>query len=187
MNRFLPALSGVLLAAGALWTTVVSPVSPVSAVSAVSPVSAATAPACTNADLHVTAHAKGAAAGSSYLTLRYTNVSGHACTTGGYGGLSFVGHGNGTQIGEPAKRAPGTPVRSFVLRPGQRATSLVQIAQSGNYDKRACRPTHADGFRVYVPNSRAAQFVPYPTTACASTTIDRYGAQLSHQALRARH
>jgi hypothetical protein len=113
------------------------------------------------------------------------NISGHACRTGGYGGLSFVGHGNGTQIGAPAKRAPGTPVRSFVLRPRQFATSLVQIANAMNYDKRECRPTKADGFRVYVPNSRVSQFVAYPTLACAEPLGKGDGGwQLSHQALK---
>jgi len=140
--------------------------------------------ACTSADLRVGYHPHGAAAGSLYGALSYRNVSGHACRTGGYGGLSFVGHGDGTQIGAAAMRAPGTPVRSFVLRPGQRALSRVQIAQTVDYDRATCRPARVDGFRVYVPNSRAAQFVAYRTTACANTAIKRFGAQLSHQALR---
>lgn len=144
----------------------------------------AVAPACTSADLHVSYHPLGAAAGSLYGAMRYRNVTGHSCRTGGYGGLSFVGHGDGTQIGAAAVRAPGTPVPSFVLRPGQRAVSRVQIARTANYDPATCRPTRVDGFRVYVPNSRVAQFVAYRTTACASTTIVRFGAQLSHQALR---
>jgi len=146
---------------------------------------AAEAPACTNADLHVTVHPKGAAAGSAYVSLHYKNVSDHACRTGGFGGLSFVGHGNGTQLGSPAKRAPGTPVRSFVLRPGQRAGSMVQIANAHNFPKRECRPTKADGFRVYVPNSRVSQFVAYPTLACAKPLGKGDGGwQLSHRALR---
>ena len=171
MNRFTKALPGLLLAGGALALPGTA--------------SAHGAPACTHADLHVTVHPRGAAAGSIYVALRYTNVTDHACRTGGYGGLSFVGHGDGTQLGSPAVRAPGTPVRSFVLRPGQRATSLVQIADALNFPRRECRPTRADGFRVYVPNSRVSQFVAYRTLACAKPLgAGDGGFQLSHRALR---
>ncbi|MCA1984310.1 DUF4232 domain-containing protein [Nocardioides nematodiphilus] len=171
MNRFTRALPGLLLAGSALALP--------------STASAAGAPACTNADLHVTLHPKGAAAGSAYVALRYTNVGDHACRTGGFGGLSLVGHGDGTQLGSPATRAAGTPVRSFVLRPGERATSLAQIADALNFPKRECHPTRADGFRVYVPNARASQFVAYRTLACAKPLGGGDGGfQLSHRALR---
>lgn len=143
----------------------------------------ASAPPCTSTDLQVSLHTKGAAAGSAYVALRYTNVSDHACRTGGFGGLSFVGHGDGTQIGTPAARQPGTKVRSFVLRPGQRASSLVQIANALNFERRACHPTKVDGFRVYVPNSFASQFVAYRTIGCAKN-LGHLGPQLSHRALR---
>ena len=129
-------------------------------------------------------HTRGAAAGSLYGVLRYRNVSGHACWTGGYGGVSFVGHHDGTQLGAAAVRAPGTPVRAFVLKPGQRAVSKVQIAQSANYDKSLCRPKRADGCRVYVPDSDASQFVPYQTRACSRSVIKTFSPQLSHQALK---
>ena len=144
----------------------------------------AATPECGNADLAVSFHTRGAAAGSLYGVLRYRNVSGHACWTGGYGGVSFVGHHDGTQLGAAAVRAPGTPVRAFVLKPGQRAVSKVQIAQSANYDKSLCRPKRADGFRVYVPDSDASQFVPYQTRACSRSVIKTFSPQLSHQALK---
>ncbi|WP_017936534.1 DUF4232 domain-containing protein [Nocardioides sp. Iso805N] len=144
----------------------------------------AAAPECSTADLAVTFRVSGAAAGSLYGTLRYKNTTDHACRTGGYGGLSFVGHGNGTQVGAAATRAPGTPVRSFVLHPGQRATSRVQIAQTANYDRSQCKPKKVDGFRVFVPDSYTAQFVPYKTRACSRKAIATFSPQLSHQALR---
>ncbi|WGL51999.1 DUF4232 domain-containing protein [Nocardioides sp. BP30] len=144
----------------------------------------AAVPECSNADLAITFRVHGAAAGSMFGTMRYKNTSDHSCRTGGYGGLSFVGHGNGTQVGAAATRAPGTPVRSFVLRPGQRATSRVQIAQTANYDRSLCRPRKVDGFRVFVPDSYAGTFVPYRTRACSRKVIASFSPQLSHQALR---
>ena len=146
----------------------------------------AAAPQCSNADLHATFHHTDAAAGHRFGRLVLTNVSHHACHTGGYGGLSYVGHGNGTQIGDPAARRPGTTLRSFVLHRGQSASSLVQIANADNYAKRACHPTKVDGFRVYVPNSHVSQFMPYRTVGCARS-LGRLGPQLSHQALRKLH
>jgi len=144
----------------------------------------AAAPACGASDLSVSFHVRGAAAGSLYGVLRYRNVTGHRCRTGGYGGLSFVGGHHGRQIGAAAVRAPGTPVRSFVLKPGQRAVSKVEIAQTANYDKSLCRPKRVDGFRVYVPNSRASEFAPYKTRACSRKVIKTFSPQLSHQALK---
>ena len=156
------------------------------ALPATTPAARASAPECGPLDLGVSFHTRGAAAGSLFGVLRYRNVATHACRTGGYGGLSFVGHHDGRQIGAAAVRAPGTPVRFFVLRPGQRAVSKVQIAQTGNYDRALCRPTRVDGFRVYVPDARASLFVPYQTRACARAAIKAVSPQLSHQALKKR-
>jgi hypothetical protein len=157
------------------------------AIPAATPAAQASVPECGPADLGVSFKTRGAAAGSLFGVLRYRNVSTHACRTGGYGGLSFVGHHDGRQIGAAAVRAPGTPVRSFVLHPGQRAVSKVQIAQTANYDKSLCRPKKVDGFRVYVPDAYVSDFVPYPTRACSRKVIKTFSPQLSHQALKKKH
>ena len=68
------------------------------------PAQAAATPQCTNANLHATFHHTDSGAGHRFGRLVLTNVSNHACHTGGYGGLSYVGHGNGTQIGAAATR-----------------------------------------------------------------------------------
>jgi len=143
-----------------------------------SPAEAAQVPSCTNADLKASFKVTGA--GMSHVEGRMTlkNVSGHRCRTGGYGGLSYVGHGNGTQIGRPATRTPGGKAPHFVLRPGQRAVSQVLMATTAPYGKKRCRPTKIDGFRVYVPNAYVSQFVPHKATVCANRKIK----QLSHKA-----
>jgi hypothetical protein len=153
---------------------------------ATAPAAHASVPECGPHDLGVSFRARGAAAGSLFGVLRYRNVTTHACRTGGYGGLSFVGHHDGRQIGAAAVRAPGAPVRSFVLWPGQRAVSKVQIAQTANYDTSLCRPRRVDGFRVYVPDAYVSLFVPYQTRACSRKVIKEFSPQLSHQALKKR-
>lgn len=153
---------------------------------ATAPAVQASVPECGPHDLGVSFRTRGAAAGSLFGVLRYRNVTTHPCRTGGYGGLSFVGHHDGRQIGAAAVRAPGTPVRSFVLWPGQRAVSKVQIAQTANYDTSLCRPRRVDGFRVYVPDAYVSLFVPYQTRACSRKVIKEFSPQLSHQALKKR-
>lgn len=174
MNLFRPLL-GTALVGGVL-----------TVLPATAPVAHASVPECGPHDLGVSFRTRGAAAGSLFGVLRYRNVTTHPCRTGGYGGLSFVGHHDGRQIGAAAVRAPGTPVRSFVLWPGQRAVSKVQIAQTANYDRSLCRPRRVDGFRVYVPDAYVSLFVPYQTRACSRKAIKEFSPQLSHQALKKR-
>lgn len=116
---------------------------------------------CTSSDVRVTIGGGDGAAGTDYYRLVMTNVSAHACRSGGYGGVSLVGGGDGQQIGAPATRTATTdhPVVSFVLIPGAHATATLGIADALNYPKALCGPTQADGLRVYVPNETHSQFV----------------------------
>jgi hypothetical protein len=138
------------------------------------PAGAAT-PACTNADLTASYHRSDAGMGHTYGFIVLRNTSGHACHTGGYGGVSYVGDGNGTQIGAPAVRDPGR-VAIYVLGPGQRLRSPLDEVTARNYPRRTCRPAHVDGFRVYVPNSTRSQYVVHPTTGCLDRRV-----KLMHQ------
>lgn len=141
----------------------------------------ASVPECTSADLTAHFHPTDAAMSHRFGTLVLTNVSRHACRTGGYGGLSYVGHGNGTQIGAAAQRdRSGAAVRTLVLKPGQRARSAVSEAVAQVYPRRTCRPVHVDGFRVYPPNETHSLYVKHPTTGCANPKVHL----LSHQAYR---
>jgi hypothetical protein len=136
-------------------------------------------PACHNADLRASYRASDSATSHRYGRIVLRNVSGHRCRTGGYGGLSYVGGGNGTQIGAPADRTP-SPVRSIVLGPGQRVVSRVVEVVADVYDPRECRPAPVDGFRVYVPNETRSQYVPHPTTGCRNPGVHL----ISHRAYR---
>jgi hypothetical protein len=139
-----------------------------------------TVPACGNADLKASFVQKDAGAGHAYGKLRLRNVSGHACTTGGFGGLSYVGHGDGTRIGAPADRDHTRPARKITLQPGQRVISWVELVSAAPFPKRECKPTAVDGFRVYVPNATKSQFVAYKTVGCANPAVHL----LSHRAYR---
>jgi len=135
------------------------------------PAEAAGTPLCTNADLHASYHAGGGAMGTLYGRIVLRNISGHACHTGGYGGVSYVGDGNGTQIGAAARRIDKSDVATFVLQPGQRLRSPIGETEAANYPRKRCHPAPVDGFRIYVPNATKSQYVVHPRTGCRNPHI----------------
>jgi hypothetical protein len=135
------------------------------------PGASAATPACTNADLTASYHGGDGAAGTTYGRIVLTNTSGHTCRTGGYGGISYVGDGNGTQIGAPAVRIDAEAAKTIVLAPGQRVRSSLDEVNALNFPKARCHPTHVDGFRVYVPNSTVSQYVVHPHVGCRNPHV----------------
>lgn len=151
-SRLLGAAAGLALVAG-------------SALAAL-PAHGASTPACTNADLTASYRHSDDGAGHTFGWIVLRNTSGHACHTGGYSGVSYVGDGNGTQIGAPAVRTDAADVRVFVVSPGQRLRSPLDEVSAFNFPASRCRRAHVDGFRIYVPNATRSQFVPHPRTGC---------------------
>ena len=125
---------------------------------------------CTNAELTASYHRTDAGANHVYGRIVLRNTSRLACRIRGYGGLSFVGDGDGTQIGAAAERTPGR-VPAIVVRPGQRVVSEVAATDSSPYPRHRCRPAPVDGFRVYLPDETRGQFVAHPTTGCRNHRV----------------
>lgn len=128
-------------------------------------------PRCTNADLDASFVVADSGAGSTFGQMRLTNVSDHVCVTGGFGGISYVGGGDGTQIGRSAAREQQYAAKSYVVRPGQRLVSPVRMANADNYPARTCKRARVDGFRVYVPNATRSQFVRFARVGCRSSAV----------------
>lgn len=129
------------------------------------------APECRSSDLRADYRPRSAAAGHRYGVIRLRNVGPRACVVQGYGGLSYVGGGDGAEIGAPADRLPGTTARRVVLAPGDRAVSTVAETVAENYPRRACRPVEVDGFRVYAPDATRSFFVQHATTGCLDDSV----------------
>lgn len=168
--RFLAAgvtAAGLTAAAATSATSVLSPAqaAPVGASSAASSVAA-----CSNDDVTASYRVTDAGMSHVYGRLVLTNTIAGACSIHGYGGLSYVGDGDGTQIGAAADRTPGK-VRTVVLASGEKAVSVVEETSTGPYSKKKCRPTKVDGFRVYVPGATASQFVKHRTTGCRNDAV----------------
>ena len=112
------------------------------------------------------ANSGGAAAGSVLYSLKFTNLSGHACTLVGYPGVSAVDLA-GRQLGSTAGRNPQAPSRVVTLRAGDTANAVLQISQAANFPTGACHRVTAAGLRVYPPNTFRAKIVPIPFPACS--------------------
>jgi Protein of unknown function (DUF4232) len=131
---------------------------------------AAAAAECTNDHLKASYRRTEGATGHTYGRIRLRNVSDEACWIRGYGGLSYVGHGDGTQVGAPAVRQQSKKPRT-VLQPGERVRSVISETTAGVFDEDTCRPTPVDGFRVYLPDETRSQFVRHRTTGCANAEV----------------
>lgn len=130
----------------------------------------AAVPQCASSGLAASLVNLQGAAGSRIGDLRLTNITRSSCWTRGYPGISYVGFGNGTQIGRAAAWDGGA-VTTITLAPRHHADAPIRMVNVQNYPASACRPTPVDGLRVYVPGSRLAKFVPFRTTGCRSTSI----------------
>lgn len=108
----------------------------------------------------------GAAAGSVYLPVEFSNVSGTTCALSGFPGVSGVTI-NGGQLGSPARWNHVIQPRTVVLAPGATAHVILQIVNTANYPASVCGPTKAYGLRVYPPNQRASVVLPLAFEACA--------------------
>ena len=104
----------------------------------------------------------GAAAGSEYYNIDFTNLGAASCTLNGFPGISAIGV-TGRQLGAPAgwegAHAPVT------LRPTFTAHSQLQVADVGDYGP-SCGNVWAASLQVYAPGQTAAKTVPFAFRAC---------------------
>lgn len=124
---------------------------------------------CATSDLSLRVSQQGAAAGSMYDALVFTNTSGAACTLYGYPGVSFASSANGAQVGAAAGRNAQHSSVTVTLAPGASASALVQIANAANFPPSDCQQTAVGGLRVYPPGERTSSYVAFdqPMKACS--------------------
>jgi len=127
--------------------------------------------------------AGGAAAGSVYVPIDFTNASASPCTMYGYPGVSFVTGSPGSQIGSPAARNPGVTPATVTLAPGGTAHATLQVADAGNFPPSACHPVTAHWLRVYPPDDFTALYISYTSRTC-SGNVTRDGDALAVYAVK---
>jgi hypothetical protein len=127
---------------------------------------------CQSASLHVTVNTAlaGAAAGSTYYPVDFTNTSGSACGMYGYPGVSFVTAGStaGAQVGAAAQENPAYGKLAIRLAPGGVAHAWLQVAEAGNFPAHACKPQTVQWLKVFPPDQTVAVYVNHSFDACAS-------------------
>ena len=108
----------------------------------------------------------GAAAGSTYYPLEFTNVSSRRCRLFGFPGVSAVA---ARQLGSSAARNRAHPKTPVNLLPGGSAHTVLQLVDVENFPASKCKPTAARGLRVYPPNQRSAAEIPFSFRACSAS------------------
>jgi uncharacterized protein DUF4232 len=170
-----------------------SPGAPATATAAASPASSpvashgAAAAGCASSALtaHVDVAQGGAAAGSTYVPIDFTNTSGSACTLEGYPGVSFVRSPSGGRLGKPATRNPAAAASMVTLAPGAVAHATLQVAEAGNYSKSACSPVMAHWLKIFPPDQATAIYARYEVQACSARLPGKLGSQLAVYVVRA--
>ncbi len=110
--------------------------------------------------------AGGGTAGSVYYKLRFTNLSGHACTLAGYPRVSAVNLA-GKRLGGAAQQEAGQQPKLVKLVAGATATALLRIVDPGDFSASVCHETTAAGLRVSPPGQSASKLVPLPFPTCS--------------------
>lgn len=132
-------------------TVTVDPsVTPTTPTTPASPVTSAApgAPPCPTRYLSAKIGHSGAAAGSVYTDIEFTNISNTTCTLYGYPGVVLAGGSPVSPIGQSAAEDPGTPRRLVTLAPGAVASATY--------------------LQIIPPNQTTPIFLPYQATACAT-------------------
>ena len=124
---------------------------------------------CPTASLRATVNKSQAsgAAGTSYVPIDFTNVSGHSCAMFGFPGVSFVTGPGGSQIGDAASRQTAFGARTVTLASGGTAHAWVGIADAGNFPAASCAPVTAHWLKIYPPDQFAALYTRFTTTVCS--------------------
>jgi len=129
------------------------------------------------------------AAGGTYYTLEFTNVSHRACSLYGYPQVSAYATGRATgsqgsqggQIGTAAIRDTSVRPQPVTLAPGATAHAVLRVIMVSTRPA-SCEQVTAEELRVTLPQQDRASFVPAHIPVCAQ----RGQASLSVQAIQAR-
>ena len=110
----------------------------------------------------------GAAAGSVYMQIDFTNTSGAPCTLYGYPGVAFTTSPTAaSQVGLAATRSTGQPYKLVTLAPQASASATLHLVQVLNYPAARCGPVSGSFLQVYPPGDKSAVYLPYQGQTCA--------------------
>jgi Domain of unknown function (DUF4232) len=155
--------------------------------SAAAPTPSASTASCATGNLKaaIPSGEGGAAAGSTYYPVNFTNTGSSSCYLFGYPGVSFVTSPSGNQIGQPATRNPVVTPATVLLAPGRTAHVTLQVVDALNYSKSACQPVTAHWLKIYPPGQYSALYVKFSALTCSAKLPTKEGIPLSVDAVKA--
>lgn len=135
---------------------------------------------CSATALHgsLTTAAGGGSAGHQAYEIVLRNTGSSPCTLQGWPGVSFVGGGDGTQLGQPATFDRSSAHGTVTIAAGSVAHATVLVADAQDYP--SCGARTADGFRVYPPGSKQSLFVDagqLELSACTASSVRQLQVQ----------
>jgi hypothetical protein len=110
--------------------------------------------------------ASGVAAGSSYVPVDFTNISGTACQLAGYPVVTLASQA-GKQIGTGGTADRSLAAERVLLATGQVAHIWLHLLDVVNIPSTRCGPATAAGLRIWLPGFAAATFLSHPMTTCS--------------------
>jgi hypothetical protein len=128
---------------------------------------------CADDDIGVGVYPSDAGAGSLYYRVLFTNTGGTSCVLRGTPGVSVVGGGNGTQLGQPASRIQ-SGIRTVTLQAGDSVAAQLKVTNIGTDGGPLpdCTVQKGNGYRVYPPHStRAFFYQDAKAVACAKGPV----------------
>jgi hypothetical protein len=131
---------------------------------------AGSASTCQTSQLSVRLGKSGAAAGTAYQPIVFTNHGSSTCALRGYPGVAFVAPATGRQVGSAARHDPQYPVTTILIAPASSASALLGIATYQNYPPNQCLSHPVSGLRIYPQGNTAAAYVPFTTASAACST-----------------
>jgi Protein of unknown function (DUF4232) len=109
----------------------------------------------------------GAAAGTSYVALEFTNTSGHSCDLFGFPGVSFRTGNPGSLIGAAASRQTTFGPEPVSLASGATAHAWLGLVDTGNFSPSACGPVTAHWLKIYPPDQFTALYTRFTAQVCS--------------------
>lgn len=128
---------------------------------------------CPDDSIGVGVYATDAGAGSLYYRVLFTNTGGTSCVLRGTPGVSVVGDGNGTQLGQSATRIQ-SGVKTVTLQAGDSVAATLKVTNIGTNGGplSGCTVQKGDGYRIYPPHStRAFFFEDAKAVACVQGPV----------------
>lgn len=112
----------------------------------------------------------GAATGTVYYPIDFTNTSSADCRLDGFPGVLLVSAAgrSGRELGAAAQHDPSFDPVAVRVVPGGHAHAWLEVGAAGNYPAGACQPTAASWLRVYPPGGGSAGYARVRLTACSA-------------------